>query len=121
MDGAVKRSPIQPGNGPTRKTPMKRRNARRKASELLRAYGPPQRRAWLVLRPCVACGRVGTEEYPNHQHHTENGGKGRKADADTTVSLCPPCHQLHHDGNGPDLDWQALARETEEAWQNVGR
>lgn len=107
-----------------RKSPLKRGirvkpvNKARKAKNTERAYGPPERRAWLVRQPCCVCGSVSQDG--NHQHHTRNGGKGRKADADTLVSLCHTCHRLYHDGrlaNVPPEFWERQAAQTEAAWR----
>jgi hypothetical protein len=46
----------------------------------------------MKMRPCDGCGRVPTEEWPNENAHTENGGMGRKAGWETVCTLCPGCH-----------------------------
>ena len=92
-------------------------NRARRQRERERAYGPEKRREWLTRQPCVACGRAATEDRPNHQHHTRTGGMGRKADADTLVSVCPDCHRKHHDGHELDVDWEREARRTNERWE----
>lgn len=64
---------------------------KRKASETLRIYGPPARRAWMKTLPCSACGVVG---YSEGAHVLGNGGMSRKADSDTQAPLCGPRGQL---------------------------
>ena len=119
----VRKAPLRPGKPLSRKTRLKRNtplapvNRERRQAERERAYGPKARREWLTRQPCVACGRVPTEDRPNHQHHTKGGGVGRKADADTIVPLCPTCHRLHHDGHQLDVEWGSEARRIEAAWQ----
>ena len=121
----VRKAPLRPGKPLSRKTRLKRStplnpvNRERRKAERERAYGPKERREWLTRQPCVACGRVPTEDRPNHQHHTKGGGVGRKADADTLVSLCPKCHRKHHDGHELDVDWEREARRTNERWKAV--
>ena len=118
----MKRStPLRRTGPPKRKTPLKPQNRARKSRESARAYGPKERREWLTRQPCVSCGLIGTDERPNHQHHTKGGGVGRKADADTIVPLCPTCHRLHHDGHELDVEWGSEARRTEAAWQEYMR
>lgn len=124
----MKRTPLKRTGPPARKSPLKRKarmkpqNRARRTRERERAYGPPERRKWLTRQPCVSCGVRGTDDRPNHQHHVESGGTGRKADADTLVSLCATCHRLEHDGNlTRDIDWTEQARRTEAAWQDYLR
>lgn len=90
----------------------------RSGGEFFRIYGGKDRRRWVGLLPCVCCGSEGTEDRPNANHHTENGGQGRKADYHTIVSLCHTCHHLHHTGElGRSKEWWTeQARLTEEAW-----
>ena len=121
----MKRStPLKRTGPPERRTRLKRStplnpiNRERRVKERERAYGPEKRREWLTRQPCVACGRVPTEDRPNHQHHTRTGGMGRKADADTLVSVCPDCHRKHHDGHELDVDWEREARRTDAAWRD---
>ena len=115
----MKRSrPLKRTGPPERKTPLKPQNRARRAKERERAYGPEERREWLTRQPCVFCGRIGTDERPNHQHHIVTGGVGRKADADKLVSLCAVCHRLEHAGNLPgEMNWEHEARRTEAAWR----
>ncbi len=70
----------------------------RSAVEKERIYGTADRIAWLKRQPCLCLGRrdhrcLGAIEVA----HTENGGMGRKADANTTVPLCNAAHHLLHE------------------------
>jgi hypothetical protein len=78
-----------------KRTPIKPK--RRTASEFRRIYGSKERVRRMKMRPCDGCGRVPTEEWPNDNAHTENGGMGRKAGWETVVTLCKPCHYLLDD------------------------
>ena len=105
-----------------RKSELKRtgriKPKKRRSGEFYRIYGGKDRRRWVGQLPCVCCGAEGTEDRPNANHHTENGGQGRKADYHTIVSLCHTCHHLHHTGElGRSKEWWTeQARLTEEAW-----
>ena len=95
-------------------------------SESERVYGPPERREWLVLGKCVGCKVQGTPDRPLHQHHTETGGTGRKADASTLVGLCFQCHAYVHDHGqkayerASGLDLRAEAARVQSDWQALG-
>lgn len=82
--------PIARSTKPIAKTPVKKRNAKRKVSEFARAYGSKARVEWVKSRPCVAWTR--NCQGPIHNHHIKNGGGSRKADARFIVPLC----ELHH-------------------------
>lgn len=108
----MKRTPL------TRKTPVRKRNAKRKASEWARAYGSEERVEWVQRQPCAICG------YPVCQNcHIGTGGIGRKADADHIAPLCSDHHrELHQHGQqtfeatyGIRLD--AVARNTALAYR----
>lgn len=77
-----------------RKARPKPRNPARKKREWTRAYGSPERVAWVRAMPCTVC-----RDTPSENAHTASGGTGRKADADTIVPLCARCHgELHRAG-----------------------
>jgi hypothetical protein len=81
-----------------RRTPVRRVNAARKAKELLRAYGPSERRAWIASLPCLVarCPFMLRRE----NAHVITGGTGRRADAKWIVPLCPFHHaELHRWGH----------------------
>lgn len=74
-------------------------NQKRKASELLRCYGPPKRRAWIKSLPCEHCGLVGQSQ----NAHVVTGGMGRKAGYEMIVPLCVWCHRAY-DQHRPPFD-----------------
>lgn len=84
----MKRTPL------TRRTPVKKRNAKRKASEWARAYGSKERVEWIKRQPCAVCG------YPVSDNvHTRTGGVSRKSDAEHIAPLCRAHHrELHQHG-----------------------
>lgn len=81
----MKRTPL------TRKTRVKRANRPRKAENFARAYGSPERVAWVQSQPCWVC--AGT---PSENAHCRTGGMGRKADARYILPLCHHHHNLLH-------------------------
>jgi hypothetical protein len=99
--------------GLERKTPMKRGgrikpvNAKRKAKNWARAYRSPAFVQWISRLPCWACGYAGPS--PRQAAHTETGGMGRKADANTVIALCGVCHAKQHQSG-----WLAISM-TEES------
>jgi hypothetical protein len=111
----VKRSPL------TRTTALPARKTRitpkkRTAEEKQRIYGDDSRIAWMKRQPCLLAGKYGHQCLGSIQcAHTENGGMGRKADAETTVPLCHAAHLLLHavgqqsfqTSTGLDLRWEA--------------
>ena len=123
-----RRKPIA-RSAPLRKTRPKRVNKQRKAKNLLRAYGPPARRAWMRGQACLGCGLIGFSA----SAHIENDGKGRKAEACKTIPLCDMkylwggnqgCHQkfdryerVNGFKRGESVP-QRLAAETESRWQS---
>lgn len=77
-----------------RRIPMKRVNPKRKREAFSRAYGSPQRVAWVKGHPCIVCGAI-----PSENAHTRTGGASRKADACWIVPLCKKHHaELHRHG-----------------------
>lgn len=90
-------------SSPLRRTPITRK--RRKPSETLRIYGPPERRAWVKAQACIVCIAIhpvfGFVSGHCHNAHTENGGKGRKADYTTIVPLCASHHKRYDEHQYP--------------------
>lgn len=75
---------------------VKPRNAKRYAANLLRAYGPENRRDWMRNQDCLGCGRAGYSV----SAHIVGGGGSRKASYTKTIPLCclsrlgvDGCHQ----------------------------
>ncbi len=106
---------------PMKRVPIKKR--KRRASEFARIYGSKARVEWVKSQPCWITTPICSGEI--HNHHTKNGGRGRKADAKTIVPLCEFHHRKLHDlgrrafeelyGDYADLDW--AAENTERRWQ----
>ena len=94
---------------------------KRSASEFARIYGSVARVAWVKSLPCLVaswgCGG------PIENAHAENGGMGRKADAETVVPLCRSHHAVLHAVGVASfqaahaLDLTAEARRIAAAWE----
>jgi hypothetical protein len=101
-----------------KRTPIRKRNPKRRSREWKRAYGSEARVEWIRNRPSVVSGRT-----PCVNAHVRTGGMGRKADACWIVPLTWVEHQRLHDHGretfeaieGIDLEEQA--RLTEQAWR----
>lgn len=103
---------------------------RRKPSEMLRIYGPPERRAWIKQSPCFVCVsllpilRGSDHRWACDNAHTISGGKGRKADAKEIVPLCRAHHRMYDDHEGFLADprlreiIRGAAQHYEAAWQS---
>lgn len=89
---------LRSGSGPSRGRRIKGKNPARRASELLRCYGPPERRAWLKAQPCLMCGGS-----PVDQAHVRGDGAGRKSDYTNLVPLCRRDH-MAYDQHRPPFD-----------------
>jgi hypothetical protein len=89
---------------------MKRENPERRRSERERAYGPPERRAWIKTLPCVACLSLSpffaAASGPSDNAHVETDGMGRKADYTRIVPLCRNHHRRYDEHRVP-FDKQA--------------
>ena len=94
--------------------PVKRRNVKRHAAAMLRAFGPIERREWMRAQPSVVDGAT-----PCVSVHVKSGGKSRRADARYTVPMTWAQHQeMHNVGQATyarkhGLDLLDLAAETE--------
>lgn len=126
------RTPLKRSGRIARKAVVKKVNVKRKAKELLRAFGPPERREWMKEQMCLGCGAWGFSV----SAHIENDGKNRRAAADKTIPLCcrsrgmpNACHQkfdayetIGHDTRRPfkkgDEYVYGLAAGTEMRWQS---
>jgi hypothetical protein len=76
------------------KKPMKRRRTSvlARAEKFEREYGSEERVEWISLHGCLACAKA-----PCENHHTANGGKGRKGPYTSIVPLCLVHHaECHH-------------------------
>lgn len=84
-----------------RSTRVRVRNVGRHKTEWARAYHSAARVAFVKSLPCSACGFDG---FPLRENaHTFSGGTGRKADYETIIPLCKPCHTRQH-----NVGWLAL-------------
>ena len=93
---------------------------KRSASEFQRIYGGATRVRWVASLPCWACGYAG--DIPRQNAHTRTDGMGRKADADTIIPLCPPCHGRQEQKGWLSIGMTAESRRraaeaTEALWQ----
>lgn len=107
----LKRSkPIRRGKRP------KPVNRKRRATNLLRAYGPPERRAWVKHQPCVVGPLLNDPcEGPRENAHTEVLGKGIKAAYTTIIPTCRR-HNATARRLAPDVRAR-LSAEIEARWQ----
>lgn len=96
-----RRKPLPRPSKPIKRSRIKRHA--RKPSETVRIYGPPDRREWVKRQRCW----YGVEFSSMHcagetvNAHTETGGTGRKADADTIIPLCASHHELYDNHDSP--------------------
>jgi hypothetical protein len=74
-----------------RTKPVKRTNPKRRKKNHERAYGGTDRIEWIKSLKCVVC-----ESSPCENAHTQNGGMGRKGDADSVVPMCHDHHAMLH-------------------------
>ncbi len=93
MSVGKRRAPLRSSGPPERRTRVKPRNAKRKASEFARCYGSKERVAWIRSLPCIICELRSTPQVgPSDNAHVTGDGMGRKADARFIVPLC----RMHH-------------------------
>lgn len=109
----MKRTPLKRGKGvnPT--------NPKRRKANFARAYGSQAFLTFIHRLPCWACGYAGPSE--RQAAHTTTGGMGRKADANTIISLCNVCHTRQHQGGWLAIGMtrssaQNAAKNTWESW-----
>lgn len=79
-----------------RKTPLKKRNAKRARMEKERSYGTLARVLWVKSQPCCV---PGCENTNVENAHIKGGGAGRKADYHWIVPLCFD----HHTGGDDSI------------------
>jgi hypothetical protein len=89
----VKKSGFKPRTSELSRSPMRRRprTAEEKREKFAHEYGSKERREWISLHGCLACGRT-----PCDNAHTANGGKSKKGHFTTIVPLCAKCHAESH-------------------------
>ena len=116
----MKRSPMPPRKAYMARTPMKRANPTRRASEFARCYHSRERVRWIKARRCVAC--FGS---PSDNAHIEGDGAHHKAAYTKIVPVCRRCHAaLHQYGRAWFertffLDLAQLAAETNAEWERA--
>lgn len=108
---------------PARTKGVRKVNPARREREWARAYGSTERVYYIGQH--LACIVHGCEARECENAHTETGGMGRKADADTVVPLCTRHHAEYHRGaesfaSRHGLDLEQAARETEAKWALYG-
>src|SRR5262245_56204301 len=81
-----------------RRTPIKKRNPKRRQSEFVRCYGSKERVAAIRALSCYGCFKE-----PAENAHIENGGMGRKAGWETIVDLGRKCHRRLHELGSVEL------------------
>jgi hypothetical protein len=76
---------------------MKKVNPKRKAAEMVRAYGSPVRREWIRARPCSVWGCTNRPSENAHvSPENEPSGMGRKGDYQYVIPLCRHHHEQYH-------------------------
>lgn len=90
----MKRSELELGPGPERKTKLRPVNRKRKAERFEADFGGKHHAEWGTMRPCDACKWPALKSNPNQNHHEPSRGAGGKA-ADQ-VTLCLLCHTAVH-------------------------
>lgn len=117
----IRRKPLVRVAPPKRSGKPRAVNRKRKAREWTRAYGSPERVAFVAALPCVVSGCVVS---PCENAHTSgDGGAGRKASARYVIPACAAHHHEQHTiGAGTfalkyQLNLRALAAAVEAAWQ----
>lgn len=112
------------GAGPKRKKMINAVNKKRKKKEFARTYDSVEYVKHLHQFPCEVCGVYGWTVAA----HTETGGTGYKADADTLVPLCGSrpdvkgCHEQLDDYEIEEhrLRLQRRAKHFYRQWQKQG-
>lgn len=80
QSGGLKRGP-----GPKRRTPLKKRNAKRARKRYETQFGSKAK--WIRSLPCCACHKEG----PSDPHHVKTRGAG--GTSEDLVPLCADCHR----------------------------
>lgn len=103
-----------------RKTPVKKRNAKRRESEFARCYHSRERVAFVKSLPCAA--KSWECRGAIHNAHTATGGIAWKAAASTIAPLCATHHERFDQYRVPFNDplnrllIRAAAARTESLW-----
>lgn len=119
----TRRTPLTRTPMPRGRTRVKPVNRKRRGKEWLRAYGSPERVAFVKSLPCIASPYVCAGVIQNA--HVRGGGASRKADADQIVPACELHHkQMHTLGirtfaSVYRLDLAAEAARVEQLWNTL--
>lgn len=114
--------PIRRSAPPPRKTRVKAVNRKRRDARWLHAFGSEARVRFVASLPCLAHSPICHGEI--HNHHTKNGGMGKKAPASSVVPLCAVHHAaIHTMGRATfaflyDLDLERESARVEAMWQS---
>lgn len=96
----------------------------RSAGEFARIYGSRERVAFVKSLPCAALVLHQVCDGPIDNAHTQTGGMGRKANADTIAPMCRKHHREYDERRGIlAFPWArflivGVAAETERLWQS---
>lgn len=120
-----RKTPLARSGRLARKTRLAPVNRARKAKELLRTYGPAERRDWMTHFPCLTCGHPPKSE---QSHLRSKSGTGRKGDASQIVPMCGDCHRLYPQQakwrqrfpHWTDAELQRAAQVFADAWDRHG-
>jgi hypothetical protein len=113
----MKRSPMPPRTKPMSRSRIrpKKRSAAETRDKFADEYGSKERRDWITLHGCLACGRA-----PSENAHAWNRGKSRKGPPESIVPLCHHHHieDLHQHGvkTFEKTHWRMLAGRTLVEW-----
>lgn len=120
----LSRTPLRRGAAPKKRTPIKKRNPKRRQSEFARCYHSKERVLFVKSLPCAWCAklRLPIQCGATENAHTEGGGAGRKAHY-TTIAPLGRYHHERYDQHQPPFDVDSTRRAlkmdailTEEAW-----
>lgn len=117
-----RKKPMPKGAAQLRRTPIKPVNRARKATTFERAFGGKARVLFVKGLPCVVPGCTARDV---QNAHSEIGGTGYRANADTIVPLCSR-HHGEQEGRTDAFEYRhglpagflaVAAAETEAMWQ----
>lgn len=116
------RKPMARGGSITRHTPMKKRNAKRRASQFARCYHSRERVRFVKsLGCCIRHVAPCRPKDPIDNAHTEKDGKGIKGPYQSIAPLCRSHHRRYDEYTLPG-EWRVLveqaAVEVETLWQH---
>lgn len=111
----LRKKPLTRKSGPKARKPLARTQIKkraRKPSEFRRIYGSRARVAVVKRLPCAICLCS-----PCDNHHTRNGGTGRKAGWETIVPLCTGPEGCHAEmTNCSSVFWRGAFYRNKDLW-----